>query len=47
MKKEWFPYSPKGRSGVKVATADLDDNGIDEIITFTTNVFTLTSINNQ
>lgn len=39
--KSFSPYNSKAAAGVRVASADLDDNGQDEIIALTTDVFTL------
>jgi hypothetical protein len=43
----WFPYSSSGRSGVEVVTTDVDNDGQAEIIALTTNVFTLSALDNN
>jgi hypothetical protein len=36
----WLAYSSQSRTGVKVTTSDLDEDGVSEILALTTNVFT-------
>lgn len=37
---QWYAYNEDNNEGVNVVAADLDHNGIDEVIALTTNVFT-------
>lgn len=41
----WLAYDSKLKSGIEITASDLDGNNIDEIITMTTNVFTLSFLN--
>jgi hypothetical protein len=41
LQNSWLAYNSTRKNGVKITTTDIDKNGIDEIIAFTTNVFTL------
>jgi len=40
---EWLAYSSQNKQGVRVLTADLDNDGKDEIIALTTNAFTISN----
>ncbi|MDO8668797.1 MAG: putative glycoside hydrolase [Candidatus Buchananbacteria bacterium] len=41
--KAWLPYDSKKKDGTRVAVTDIDSDGNKEIITLTTDVFTLSS----